>query len=121
MKRHPKANKSKKFFIAICRLKKLNGHQKKQALGMASSNFVRQFCTHVKKLKHRRLSAVQRKQLRKHTQDLRKLTNKKTSIVTKRSILTKRGGLLPLLIPLIASVAAPVVGSVVSKVASKIF
>ena len=74
---------------------------------MANDNFVRKFCTHVKKLRHTKLHPSQHKVLAVNRAKLRKLANSKVSLKSKRKMLTQRGGFLPALIPLIASVVGP--------------
>ena len=98
---------SNEFLQTLQKLKSLPNAHKYQAMRMANDNFVRKFCTHVKKLRHTKLHPSQHKVLTVNRAKLRKLANSKVSLKSKRKMLTQRGGFLPALIPLIASVAGP--------------
>lgn len=89
------------------KLKSLPKAHKCEAMKLANDQFIRKFCTHVKKLRHVPLRSSQRKILASNRAALKKLVNNKVSLKSKRRILSQRGGFLPALIPLIASVAGP--------------
>ena len=84
-----------------------------QAMRMANDNFIRKFCTHVKKLRHARVHPSQVKVLSANRAALRKLANGKVSLASKRKMLSQRGGFVSALIPLIASIAAPSIKTMV--------
>ena len=101
-----------KFAHAIRRLRKLPKQQQVQAMGMANNKFIRQLCTHVKKLKHAKVSAKTAKSLRRHAKQIRKLVHRRTSITQKRKMLTQRGGglITGLIIPAVASLVGAIFG-----------
>lgn len=105
-------NKCAHFKNILTKLKKLKGAQRVQALQLANSAFLREFCSHVKKLRHVKLSPSTAKKLKRHSKILRKLIHKNSSINVKRKILTQRGGgiLLPLIGALIPTIAAGLFG-----------
>ena len=114
-RQHPsrRGSTKNKFVQTLQKLKSLPNAHKYQAMRMANNNFVRKFCVHVKKLRHKKLQPSQRKVLEANRSKLRKLANSKVSLKSKRKMLTQRGGFLPALIPLIASVAAPALQGIV--------
>ena len=108
----PKRQKSRrgnsnKFVQTLQKLKSLPRAHKCEAMKLANDQFIRKFCSHVKKLRHTKLHPSQRRVLASNRAALRKLSNSKVSLKSKRKILSQRGGFLPALIPLIASVAGP--------------
>lgn len=105
-----------KFIDLVRRLRKLKGPQRQQAMKVANDKFIRDFSARVKKLrKAKGLQPSLRKKLKRHSKALRKLTNVKTAIKTKRKMLTQRGGFLPLLLA-----ALPAVGSIIGGVISRV-
>ena len=86
---------------------------------LANNQFIRKFCTHIKKLRHAKLNKSQRKVLQANKATLRKLANGKVSLKSKRKMLSQRGGFLPALIPLIASVAAPAIQGIVGAITGR--
>ena len=80
------------FATALLRLKKLPKGRQVQAIGMANDRFIRSLCSHVKKLKHAKLSARSAASLRRHRKKLHTLMNSRVSVKRKRQILTQRGG-----------------------------
>ena len=116
-KRGRKINKSSaKFRTALMRLRKLKPHHQCEAMKMANNGFIRQMCTHIKKLRHRKFSKKQTKGLKRHAAKLKTLANSKVSIAKKRHILSQRGGLIPMVAPLIMSAIAPVVRGIASVI-----
>ena len=51
------------FRTALMRLKRLKSHHQCQAMRMANNAFIRQMCTHVKKLRYKKLKVKQAKAL----------------------------------------------------------
>ena len=116
-KRGRKINKSSaKFRTALMRLRKLKPHHQCEAMKMANNGFIRQMCTHIKKLRHRKLSKKQVKGLKRHAAKLKTLANSKVSIAKKRRILSQRGGFLPVIAPLLMSAIGPVVRGIASAI-----
>ena len=100
------------FTNALRRLKKLKPSEQHQAMSMANNAFIKQFCKHLKKLKHAKLSPKTRKALRKHKKVIRQLIHTRTGMSKRRRILTQKGsGILGSLIR-----AVPIVGSVVDLI-----
>ena len=105
-----------KFYATLKRLKKLNPYQRRSAIEVANDKFIRHFAGQVKKLK--RATGLQpslRTKLKRHAKALRKLTNKKTSMKSKRKMLSQRGGFLPLLLA-----ALPAIGSIAGGIISRV-
>ena len=113
VKRRKKTQSGTKFAKTIHQLKKLPQRNRLQALQLANDSFIREFCNHVKRLKHKSLTPKQLKFIRAHKAKLRKLVNTRTSVQAKRRLLSQKGGFLGLL-PLVASVAAPLIGKLFS-------
>lgn len=85
---------SSNFTQALLRLKKMNASDQHRAMKMANNAFIRQFCKHLKQLKHAKLSVKNRKALRKHKKKLRQLINARTSMSKRRQVLSQKGGSL---------------------------
>ena len=91
VKRHKSARKDRKrgsssnnkFSHALQQLRKLNPSQKSQAIGMANGQFIRQMCSHVKKLGYAHVSPKKAKTMKRHTAKLRLISNNKTYISKK--------------------------------------
>ena len=82
---------------------------------MANNDFIRQMCIHIKKLRtQRNLKPQQIAALKRHAPKLRALVNTKVPLTKKRSLLTQRGGFLPMIAPLLMSVAGPVLRGLAS-------
>ena len=119
-KRGRKTNKSStKFQTALMRLRKLKPHHQCEAMKMANNGFIRQMCTHIKKLRHKKLSKKQTKGLKRHAAKLRTLANSNVSINKKRRILSQRGGFLSMLAPLLVNAIGPVVRGITSAISGK--
>lgn len=108
------------FKTALRRLYSLRPVQRVEAMKMANTKFIRQFCHSVKKLRHARLSPALRKRLGRQSKRLKKLVSNTTSNNTKRKMLTQRGGgilalLLPTLISAVASAGASAISSSLGK------
>jgi len=114
--RRRRANKhGSKFSTTLLRLKKLKAPQRHEAMKIANDKFIRDFTTHIKKLRQAKgIRPSLQKKLKRHSKALRMLTNKKTSIKMKRNILSQRGGFLPLLLA-----ALPAIGSIVGGIISR--
>ena len=110
-KRSRKQGQNSKFNQALRRLKGLKGKDQIKAIALSNDTFVRQLCRHVKKLRRAKLSPSLAKRLRRHSKKLRKLVNAKTSMKSKRKILTQKGGIAPLLLA-----AIPALGSIVGAI-----
>ena len=109
----------KKFINIIHRLKKLKCKDQAHALSLANDKFIRQFCCHIKRLKHAKLSPKVTAGLKRHAKKIRKLISPKTSVQTKRKMLSQRGGFIPLIIPgllkAIPAIVASVAGAALSR------
>ena len=82
---------------------------------MANNDFIRQMCIHIKKLRtQRNLKPQQITALKHHAPKLRALVNTKVPLTKKRSLLSQRGGFLPMIAPLLMSVAGPVLRGLAS-------
>lgn len=111
------SSKKAHFKRILLKLRKLKGPQRLQALRLANNSFIHEFCSHVKKLRHAKLSPAMSKKLKQHNKILRKLIHQKSSINVKRKILSQRGGgfFLPLLAAIIPSIAGSIAGKIFGK------
>ncbi|MEL7181509.1 MAG: hypothetical protein AAFN63_16920 [Pseudomonadota bacterium] len=92
------------FKNALQKLSSLHPSQRTQAMKMANTKFVRQFCQKVKSLRTARISPAVQSKLRRKSKVLRKLIAKKTSLRKKQDMLSQRGGgLLGILVPALIS------------------
>ena len=112
--RHRRGAADKKFAFTLKSLRKLSPSQRRHAMKIANTKFIRHLSSQVKKLKRARLSGKLRRRIQSHSKDLRKLSNVKTPITVKRKVLTQRGGFLPLLLA-----ALPALGSIIGGVISR--
>ena len=112
-RRIKKSGNLSKFNRVMKRLKQMNSNQQRQAIMMANDAFIRQLSNQAKKLRHINLNAPLRKRVHRQKKKLQKLVLPKTSIRTKRKMLSQRGGFLPLLIS-----ALPVVGAMLGNIIS---
>ena len=96
---------SNKFKRAMFTLKKLTPEKRRLATIGASNLFIRDVSSALKKIRSRPhlVKGKHRKVLKKHRDKLRRLVNAKVSINKKRSILTQKGGIVPVLIPIICA------------------
>ena len=94
-----------KFGKALLRLKHLPKSKMPEAMNTANNAFIRQFCSSINRLKHAKLTAKHSKVLRSNKHKLRRLVSKRTSIQSKRKLLSQRGGFIATIIPLIAAAA----------------
>ena len=81
---------------------------------MANNGFIRQMCTHVKKLRYKKLTGKQVKSLKRHAPKLRTLANSKVSLTKKRKLLSQRGGFLSVLAPILMSTIGPAIQGIAS-------
>lgn len=110
------------FRRALHRLKRLKQNHQCQAIGMANDAFIRQMCTHVKKLRYnKKVNSKSAQRLKRHRGKLRQLVSPRTTLAKKRKILGQRGGFLPALLPLLISTVGPLVGGIAKAVTKKIF
>ena len=115
-KRQRRMQRGGKFNVTLKRLRKLNPFQRRSAMQVANDKFIRHFVSQVKKLK--RATGLQpslKTKLKRHTKALRKLTNQRTSMKSKRKMLSQRGGFLPLLLA-----ALPAIGSIAGGIISRV-
>lgn len=78
---------------------------------MSNDAFIRQLCTHIKKMRHASLPSPLKKRMQKQRKNLQKFIRARTSATVKRKMLSQRGGFLPLLIA-----ALPALGAMVGNV-----
>ena len=105
------SKQSSKFFAALSKLKRMKSVDQREALRQSNDAFIRQLCTHIKKLRHANLSPSLKKRVMRQKKNLRKLILPKTSIRMKRKMLAQRGGFVPLLLA-----ALPAVGAMVGNI-----
>ena len=110
-----KRHNSKAFNTAVCRLRKMKGHECRQAISMANNKFIRQFCSEVKKLRSRKLPTKTSKKLKSEAKSIRKLLHKKTSVNAKRKMLSQRGGFLTVLLAALAPVLGSALGGIFGR------
>ena len=96
---------STKLISTLKRLSKLPSSQLQRQIQFANHKFVNDLCAATRKLRYAKikLTPTLRKKLTRHRQHLRSLANRRTSVQTKKKLLTQRGGVLPFLIPLIVA------------------
>ena len=111
-RRRRKTTPQSSFSHALRRLKKLNASEQHQAMGMANTAFIRQFCKELKRLKYAKLPQNKKKALQKHKKLLRQLTNNHTKMSKRRHILRQSGG--GFLKSLLSAI--PIIGSVVGLI-----
>ena len=90
-KRQAKKGRSN-FATALQRLKRLKYPDRREAIRMANNNFIRQFCNHLKKLRHVKVKAGTKKVLRDHKKQLRQFLNKKGYTSKRQFLLSQQGG-----------------------------
>ena len=100
---------------AIFRLRRLNRSQQIKALSASNNAFLRSLCANVKKLKKAELPAKVSRRLRRNAKTIRKLISGKTSMKSRRKMLSQRGGIAPLLLA-----ALPALGSILGGVISRV-
>lgn len=88
----------KRFTAAIRKIRKLSPGLQVQAMRAANDKFIRCMCSAVKRLKNKKLPAKVTVGFRRNAKRIRKLVNPKTNMKVKRSMLTRSGGFLPLLL-----------------------
>lgn len=104
------STKNRKFSKALSVLKSMNKSDRCKAIASSNNAFIHKFCTAVRKLRTRKPTPQMIKRLSPYKLQLRKLSNPKLAITSKRKILTQRGGgLFALLAPLLA----PIIGSLI--------
>lgn len=109
-----------KFHHALKKLKQLKPSHRSQAMRMANDSFIRKMCSEIRKLRYKKLPSAKSRVLKRHRSTLRKLINNKTTLATKRKILSQqRGGIFPLL-PILMAAAGPALGGLAGAVANKI-
>ena len=81
---------------------------------MANNGFIRQMCTHIKKLRHKKLSGKHVKVLKRHAPKLRQLASSKVPLAKKRRLLSQRGGFLSMLAPVLMSTIGPAIKGIAS-------
>ena len=89
-RRNKKQNTS--FDNAVKKMMKLSTSQRMQAMKSVDNKFINEISKRLKKLRYARVSPKMQKQLKRHSKTLRKFTSRKTSMTTKRRMLTKGGG-----------------------------
>ena len=104
------------FRTVFKKVMKLRPAQRVQAMKIANNKFIKDLSSQVEKLQHARVSSNMQKRLKRQSKKLRKFTNSKTTLVTKRRMLAQqRGGFLPLLMA-----ALPAIGSIIGGVVSRV-
>ena len=103
-----------KFRSVIKQLKHLKPPQRVKAMKVANNKFIKHMCGEVRRLQYKPLPTPIQNRMKQNARKIRKLINRKTSMLAKRRMLTQRGGFLPLLL---GALAAPIVGPLVGRVA----
>ena len=70
---------------------------------MVNDKFIRDLCQHTRKLRHAKLSTGTRKTLSRYRKQLRKFVHKKSTLKTKRKLLSQRGGFIGAILPALLS------------------
>ena len=94
-----------KFAKAMSQLKRMKAAKQRSSVVGSSNEFIRDvsnFMSRVRKQPHL-VKASHRNILKRHSKKLRKLVHAKTSINSKRLILSQKGGIIPALIPVICA------------------
>ena len=111
-----RGDNTKPFVTTLRKLSSLHPSQRVETMKSVNDRFIRQFCNSVKKLRHHPVSPHTLIQLRRQSKKLRKLVSAKTSINTKRRMLSQRGGFLPLILaPIISALAGSVIGAITGQ------
>lgn len=105
--------KCSNFKLILSKLRKLKRPQQVQAIRLANDSFIREFCSHVKKLRYAKMPMVTANKLKRRSKALQILINKKSAIQRKRKILTQRGG--GIIAPLIAAFLPTIIGAITSR------
>jgi len=113
------SNANKKFCLTLRRLLKLKPSHRCEAMKLANNAFIRKMCTEIRKVRYMTLNIKKANAIARHGKVLRTLSNPKTSIPTKRKLLSQRGGFLPLLAPIIMAAAGPALGGLAGALANK--
>lgn len=107
---------AKRFTTAIRKIRKLSPALQVEAMRAANDKFIRCMCRAVRKLKNKRLSPKLTADMQRNAKKIRKLIHPKTSIRTKRNMLSRRGGFLPLLL---AGLAGPLISNLIGGIAGR--
>ena len=108
-------SKKSSFQVVLQKIKKLKPTQRVQAMKLANSKFINDMSRQVAMLKHVHVSPNIEKRLKRQSKNLNKFINRKTTVATKRRMLTQRGGFLPLLLA-----ALPAIGSIVGGIINRL-
>ena len=108
-RRQSKRKRKGKFSQAISSLRKMKSNDRYDAIRYANDDFIRDICSQISKLKHKKLTRQQEDIVRKYKSKLKVLTNRRNSIKKKRKALSQKGGILPFLFPLITPLIAKAV------------
>ena len=100
-----KVQVKRQFRRAMKHLQRMNPVKQRTAVVGASNKFIRDMTGFLSKIRSKGdlVKPSHRKILRRHRKKLKKLVNPKTSIATKRLILSQKGGIAPALIPVIVA------------------
>ena len=93
-RRGQRGGAAKKFKHIIRRLRRMKGPQQLRAMKKANGAFIRHMCREVKKLQYKRLPKGVETRMRRNSKKIRQFVSPKTSIDTKRRMISQRGGLL---------------------------
>lgn len=108
-KRSTSRGKNGRLSRAISSLRKMKSSDRYQAIRFANDSFIRDLCSKINQLKHKRLTPQQQQIVKKYRSKLKVLCNRRTSIKKKRQTLSQKGGILPFLLPLITPLIAKAV------------
>ena len=116
-KQSTRRSRKKRFSNAISSLRKMKSNDRYQAIRYANDDFIRDLCSKIGQLKHKKLTPQQQRIVKKYRGKLKLLCNRSSSIKKKRQTLSQKGGILPFLFPLLApSLLAPVIKTVVDNI-----
>ena len=94
-KKRVSKKKGSSFKTVLGKIKKLRPDQRTQAMKLANNKFINDSIREVKKLKHARVTPNMTKRLQHQSRKLNKFISRKTSMISRRRMLTQRG-FLPL-------------------------
>ena len=104
---------AKRFKGIIKKLRRLKGPQRLRAMKSANNVFIQHMSREVRKLKHKRLPNSVAKRLQQNRQKIRKFVSSRTSVGTKRRMVSQRGGFLP---AVLSALLPAMIGTVASMV-----
>ncbi len=102
-------------------LKNSNPKQRKALLEAANNSLILCICECIHNLLrgNLRISSAKKQQLKKHTNILREIADRKTKVDKKRALLVQNGGFLPALLAPVLTVAGGLIGDLIGNLVRK--